>query len=81
MGVRPEDFVLSTGEHEYGFAMEVMIVEELGPENIVNLRSGDKTLKLLVDPHIRPKPGETVWAVPEQERIRIFDKETQVEIL
>ena len=81
MGVRPEDFSLSTKEHEYGFAMEVTIVEELGPENIINLRSGDKTMKVLADPHVRPKSGETVWAVPDQERIRIFDKETQQEIL
>jgi multiple sugar transport system ATP-binding protein len=81
MGVRPEDFELSAGKHEYGFAMEVMIVEELGPENIVNLKSGDQTLKVLADPHVRPKPGETVWVVPDQERIRIFDKNTQVEIL
>jgi ABC-type sugar transport system ATPase subunit len=68
-------------EDEYGFPMEVMIVEELGPENIINLRTGDHALKVLTDPHIRPKSGDTVWVVPEQDRIRIFDKETQEEIL
>jgi len=81
MGVRPEDLDLNMKKNEYGFPMEVMIVEELGPENIINLRSGDHTLKVLTDPHIVPKSGETVWVVPDQERIRIFDKETQVEIL
>ena len=81
MGVRPEDFDLKMNEDEYGFPMEVMIVEELGPENIINLRAGDHTLKVLTDPHIRPKAGDTVWVVPEQDRIRIFDKETQEEIL
>ena len=81
MGVRPEDFNLNSTKDEYGFPMEVMIVEELGPENIVNLKSGDHTLKVLTDPHIVPKSGDTVWVVPDQDRIRIFDKETQVEIL
>ena len=81
MGVRPEDFDLSMKEHEDGFAMEVMIVEQLGPENIINLRVGDHTLKVLTDPHIRPKTGDTVRVVPDQERIRIFDKESQLEIL
>ena len=81
MGVRPEDFVLSSKEDEYGFPMEVLIVEELGPENIINLRSGDRMLKVLTDPDVRPDSGSTVWAVPDQDRIRIFDKSTQEEIL
>jgi len=81
MGVRPEDFTLSTAKHEFGFPMEVNIVEELGPENIVNLRSGDHILKVLTDPNVRPKSGDTVWAVPDQKRIRIFDKQTHIEIL
>ena len=81
MGVRPEDFNLNSTKDEFGFPMEVMIVEELGPENIVNLKSGDHTLKVLTSPHIVPKSGDTVWVVPDQNRIRIFDKETQVEIL
>ena len=81
MGVRPEDFDLNTKKDEFGFPMEVMIVEELGPENIINLKSGENTLKVLTGPHIVPKSGETVWVVPDQERIRIFDKETAVEIL
>jgi ABC-type sugar transport system ATPase subunit len=81
MGVRPEDFTLSTVKHEFGFPMEVNIVEELGPENIVNLRAGEHTLKVLTEPNVRPKSGDTVWAVPDQNRIRIFDKETKLEIL
>jgi multiple sugar transport system ATP-binding protein len=81
MGVRPEDFTLSTAKHDFGFPMEVTIVEELGPENIINLKSGDHTLKVLADPHVRPKSGETVWVVPDQDRIRIFDKNSRVEIL
>jgi multiple sugar transport system ATP-binding protein len=81
LGVRPEDFTLSESTHEFGFPMEVTVVEELGPENIVNLKSGEKTLKVLSNPNVRPKPGSQVWAVPDQARIRIFDRETSKEIL
>ncbi len=81
MGVRPEDFRLSSKKDEFGFDMEVAIIEELGPENIVNLRSGKSTIKVLTGPDIIPKQGEIMWVVPDQERIRIFDRETQKEIL
>ncbi len=81
MGIRPEDLRLSSKKDAYGFDMEVTIVEELGPENIINLRSGENIIKVLTDPEILPKIGETMWVVPYQDRIRIFDRETQNEIL
>ena len=81
MGVRPEDIKLSFKKDVYGFDMKVTIVEEIGPENIVNLRSGDHVVKVLTDPDILPKTGETVWAVPDQDKIRIFDQQTKKEIL
>jgi ABC-type sugar transport system ATPase subunit len=81
MGVRPEDFKLSSNKETYGFNMEVTRVEELGPENIVNLRSGENIIKVLTDPDTKPGNGETVWLIPDQKRIRIFDRETQIEIL
>ncbi len=81
MGVRPEDFSLNQQKDENGFDMEVMIVEELGPENIINLIAGEMTLKVLAGPEFSPAAGETVWVVPDQDRIRIFDKQTQEEIL
>ncbi len=81
MGVRPEDFRLSTKKDPYGFDMEVSIVEELGPENIINLRSGEHIVKVLTTPDVLPKKGEIMWVVPDQEKIRIFDRETQREIL
>jgi len=81
MGVRPEDIKLNPKKDANGFDMEVTIVEELGPENIVNLRSGEHILKVLTEPDVLLKTGETVWAVPDKDRIRIFDPQTQKEIL
>jgi multiple sugar transport system ATP-binding protein len=81
MGVRPEDFTISQKKNEQGFDMEVMVVEELGPENIINLKAGEMALKVLSGPEFVPTAGETVWVVPDQDRIRIFDKQTQEEIL
>jgi len=81
MGVRPEDVGISVKADPAGFDMEVAIVEELGPENIINLRTGENVLKVLAGSTVRPKAGEKVWAVPQQDKIRIFDKETKKEIL
>jgi len=81
LGVRPEDFSLSSKKDEFGFEMEVSIVEEIGPENIINLRSGDNTIKVLAGPDMMPESGTKMWVIPDQDRIRVFDKETQKEIL
>ncbi len=81
MGVRPEAIAVTTKRDETGFDMEVGVVEKLGPENIINLRAGDNTIKALTGPDFLPGMGERVWAVPDQNRIRIFDRETQKEIL
>jgi multiple sugar transport system ATP-binding protein len=81
MGVRPEYLTLSTEKSEFGFEMTVTIVEELGPENIINLRSGDKTIKVLSGPGVHPESGEAMCVVPDQNRIRIFDRATTEEVL
>ena len=81
MGIRPEDIKLSFKKDTSGIDMEVTRVEEIGPENIINLRSGDHVVKVLTEPDFLPKTGETVWAVPDQDKIRIFDQKTQKEIL
>jgi ABC-type sugar transport system ATPase subunit len=81
MGIRPEDLRVSAKRDEMGFDMEVAVVEELGPENIINLRSGEHIIKALTGPDFLPRMGDRVWAVPDQSRIRIFDRETQKEIL
>jgi ABC-type sugar transport system ATPase subunit len=81
MGIRPENLEVSKKKDEFGFDMEVAVVEELGPENIINLRSGDHIMKALTGPDFLPRKGDQVWAVPDQNRIRIFDRETQKEIL
>lgn len=81
MGIRPEDAGVRVKSDDMGFDMEVAVVEELGPENIVNLRAGDQIIKALTSPDFLPKSGDCVWVVPDQDRIRIFDRETQKEIL
>jgi ABC-type sugar transport system ATPase subunit len=81
MGVRPEYLTLGTEKSEFGFEMTVSIVEELGPENIVNLQAGDKTIKVLAGPDVKPESGSAMCVVPDQDRIRIFDRATTEEIL
>jgi multiple sugar transport system ATP-binding protein len=81
MGIRPEYLTLRPDATEYGFEMSVSIVEKIGPENIINMRSGDKVMKVLAGPDVVPQEGATMCVVPDQERIRIFDRETTEEIL
>lgn len=81
MGVRPEDFTISEKPEPTGIEMEVSVVEELGPENIINFVHGNFTLKVLTTPDFHPKIGEKLWIVPDQERIRIFDSESRAAIL
>jgi multiple sugar transport system ATP-binding protein len=76
LGVRPEDIRLTDKQDEFGFPMEVTVVEELGPENIINLKSGERVVKALMSPDFLPKPGERFWVVPDQSRIRLFDTES-----
>jgi len=76
LGVRPEDIRLTDTKDEHGFPMEVTVVEELGPENIINLKSGDKVVKVLMSPEFIPEPGRNLWVVPDQSRIRLFDSKT-----
>jgi multiple sugar transport system ATP-binding protein len=81
LGIRPEYLRLSARTDPSGFEMAVSIVEELGPENIINLRAGEKIVKVLTGPDMRPKIGEMMFVVPEQDKIRLFDKATTTEIL
>jgi multiple sugar transport system ATP-binding protein len=81
LGIRPEDLNLAVSRDEYGFPMEVTVVEELGPENIINLKSGNKVMKALVAPEFLPKTGEQLWVVPDQSMIRLFDTATDNAII
>ncbi len=70
VGLRPEAIAIGTA----GQAAEVVAVEPLGSEVIVDVRVGEKALKLRAAPAVRPQPGSTVHLAVEPGAIRLFDR-------
>lgn len=71
LGIRPEDVVLNdNGIHEG----EVMLVEPLGIETIVYIKSGEQTLLSVVSGIVNRQIGENIRFNIVQERLLFFDQ-------
>ncbi|MDP9321197.1 MAG: ABC transporter ATP-binding protein [Chloroflexota bacterium] len=70
VGLRPEAIAIGTA----GQAAEVVAVEPLGSEVIVDVRVGEKALKVRAAPAVRPQLGSTVHLAVEPGAIRLFDR-------
>jgi multiple sugar transport system ATP-binding protein len=71
-GIRPEYFTL--GPAGTGIAAKVVVVEPLGPETQVTAAVGDQTIVTVFRERINIEPDETVWLIPQAERVCLFDK-------
>jgi multiple sugar transport system ATP-binding protein len=76
VGVRPETIRLSETEKEGWHPMSVYISEPQGSETIINLHQGEKFIRVVTEPEIRPGPNETVWVNLERGALRLFDATT-----
>ena len=78
MGVRPEDFanVEEEPEDKRYIPCVVQIIEALGNELLVYLKSGDNTIIVRQDPHIEVRPGDEQKLVAIPDKIHVFDVET-----
>jgi hypothetical protein len=56
--------------------MSVYISEPQGSETIINLHQGEKFIRVVTEPEIRPGPNETVWVNLERGALRLFDATT-----
>ncbi len=78
LGFRPEDVHLTTGDS--GIAIEVEIVEELGPDAYVygTLRSDGDNHEIVArtDGRRPPSKGETVRFMVNQDRVMVFGPDT-----
>ncbi len=82
LGIRPEhlDTKVTKSKHdpESVFSASIWVVETVGSEKIVHIRSGEKdTLIARLDPHADIKTGETVEFVANMDLSHVFDKETE----
>ncbi|MGI8485710.1 MAG: ABC transporter ATP-binding protein [Thermomicrobiales bacterium] len=78
LGLRPEAILLTLTPSQAvdEQAARVYLTEPLGSEVIINVRIGEKVLKVRSAPEIRPAPGDTVWLRPDPRGIRLFDTDT-----
>jgi len=77
VGVRPEDVTLV----EDGVPGEVYVVEPLGRDDLLDVRSGEASLRVLADPALNVKIGDTVHLSFNTGKIQFFDPETEASLL
>ncbi len=78
LGVRPEDLLNSPDGNlaEPFIPGEVQIVEALGNEQLVYIRSGEHTLISRCDAHFRVAPGEPQRLLVLRDKIQLFNRKT-----
>jgi multiple sugar transport system ATP-binding protein len=81
-GIRPEDLDYNQNpDASNNISVKVTVVEPLGADTHLWLTTKSQSLVARTAPHHEFKVGETVNFVPEMEKARFFDKETELSIL
>jgi ABC-type sugar transport system ATPase subunit len=82
MGIRPPDIAVEREKSaEDALEATIQIIEPIGERIIVDLLLGDITIKAITSRSFNPKMNEKVWVHIPQEKMRIFDKKTEKNIL
>jgi ABC-type sugar transport system ATPase subunit len=77
LGIRPVDLHLSLSPTAGAIGTgSVSLVENLGDEQIVAIRVGDRSVESVVDASLPANVGDQVWLQVEPERIHVFDQGT-----
>jgi multiple sugar transport system ATP-binding protein len=79
IGIRPNELSIAGQQDEHhhtpGF---VYLIEPLGYCNIITVKVGDGTLRVVVDPMTHPEVDETIWISLNGENIHLFYNEKAV---
>ena len=85
MGIRPENFLIEDEDLEnFSDAIitaNVEVVENLGSEALVYLKSGDTYFTARVKPGVKLIPDEEIKVALDTNKVHIFDKETEAVIV
>lgn len=81
MGIRAENIVAEETATEGGIVTNTVVVEPLGSHLLVTSAIGNQRLKVMARADSPVKPDDRLWLVPEQDKMRWFDKETGLELL
>jgi multiple sugar transport system ATP-binding protein len=76
LGIRAESIGVETAPGEGLIQSTVIVLEPLGSHNLLTVRCGEDTLKVVVGPELFPQPESAVWLRLEPARIRWMDRET-----
>lgn len=76
LGVRPEDLDVFLEERPGTFLSRVVVVEPLGPYQLLTLEALGHTLKALLPTDLVVRPGEKVWLKAKEGAWRFFDPVT-----
>jgi ABC-type sugar transport system ATPase subunit len=77
MGIRPEDITIA----EEGVASKIYIIEPLGRDHLIDVKVGDLSLQLLVDPGLALRIGDTVQLNLNMDKAHFFDPTTERSLL
>ena len=77
MGIRPEDIDLGAE----GVPGEVYVIEPLGRDDLIDVVVGEDHLRVLADPELGLKLGDTVHLQPDAHKVQFFDPNTEKSLL
>jgi multiple sugar transport system ATP-binding protein len=82
LGIRPEHITISTDPHENSYEIDITVVEYLGAETVVTFEFNDKTTGMaMTSGFFSGKMGEKGYISFPEERIHVFDGETEINLL
>src|SRR5690242_16369325 len=73
IGVRPEDLHPVDAAGPAALSARVDVVEPVGNEVFLNLRSGEKPLVVRLPPRVVPQPGDLIHLMPDPAMLHVFD--------
>ncbi len=80
LGIRPEHIRITRNGKKNAFRAKVEVVELVGKELEVHLTAGERPLVVIASPTLDPRVGGEVWLLPDDERVQVFDGETEKRI-
>jgi multiple sugar transport system ATP-binding protein len=80
-GIRPEDLRYSENPEPNSIPAKITVVEPLGADIHLWLNAGTQPIVARTDPQHVFKVGDTVTLVPDMEKARFFDRDTELSLL
>lgn len=77
LGVRPEDFVISSKKAPYAIKAKIEVLEPLGRESILSLDLSGVPLILIAKSTVGLSTGDDIWITFDEKKLHIFDEKTQ----